>query len=85
MSERGSNGNIERNSRTHARKRTSRGGILMAKFAVLAGEVYEVEAENEEEAEKKYWAMLNGDDCPCDDIYCKCLDEIETQTWVRPC
>ncbi len=38
-----------------------------------------IEAQNEEEAEAKYNAYwLRGSEiCPCGDVYCECVDEIE--------
>jgi len=50
----------------------------MAKFIVLSGMTYEVEATDADEALKKFFANANGDlFCDCD-----CVEELEADTII---
>jgi hypothetical protein len=54
----------------------------MAKYEVLSGECYKVEASNEEEALAKFFAYHNAETCPCGVEECDCVDWSETLTEV---
>lgn len=57
----------------------------MAEFWVVSGQSYLVQADNEEQAEEKYIAWLDGESCICGDEDCKCIEEHEVTTEVSPC
>jgi hypothetical protein len=54
----------------------------MAKYEVLSGECYTVEAESEQDALDKFFAYNDGADCPCDAKHCTCVEWSETLTEV---
>ncbi len=57
----------------------------MPTFKVLSGEAYKIEAATAQEAEDKYFAFINGEDCACGAISCDCCEEWETDTLVVEC
>jgi hypothetical protein len=57
----------------------------MPTYKVLSGESYKIEADTPKEAEDKYFAFINGEDCLCGDIFCKCCEEWEADTLVIEC
>ncbi len=57
----------------------------MPVYKVLSGEAYKIEASNAKEAEDKYFAFINDEDCPCGDLYCNCCEEWEADTLVVEC
>jgi hypothetical protein len=56
----------------------------MALFQYLTGELYMVEATTAEEAEARWTAYTEGEDCPCEIPGCKCVEYFEAQTWHEP-
>jgi len=54
----------------------------MSKFRVFSGEVFEVEAQSAEEAEKKYWDSVWGRKCVCGVELCSCVSDPEVLTEV---
>jgi len=65
----------------------------MAKFTVLSGNSFEVQAETEEKALENFFAYYNGGDCNCGlpqftdrpgylGDFCECVEEGETMTQV---
>jgi hypothetical protein len=56
----------------------------MGKFTVFTGESYKIDAKTEQEAEDKFFAWFNGEQCPCgkDGDTCACVEDAETLTVV---
>ena len=54
----------------------------MARFSILTGEKYTVQADSDDQAVEKLSAHILGKECPCGESSCNCIEYNEIDTWV---